>query len=227
MDFILKLKTNAYDDLSIENHQLDLHGWMDAKFELVFKKFILKKKQYQPLIIVEVGSWKGLSTCTMAKICKECNIQASIIAIDTWLGAQEFWTWGLNDILRGKSLNLINGYPSVYNTFVKNVKLLDYTDLIAPLPLPSKVAADVLEYYNIKADIIYIDAAHDYDSVKQDITVYQKIAKTNTIIFGDDYTPNWPGVEQAVDEILPNRIINGVIWSYDYEYPDAKNEKLL
>ena len=210
--FISDLKTNTYSELDTSSHKLDLQGWMDPQFEHVFKEHIIKYDR--PITIVEVGSWKGLSTSTMARICKENNVEATIIAIDTWLGAPEFWTWGLQDETRGESLNRINGYPSVYFTFIKNMKILGHDDMIVPLPLNSVCAFDVLKYYQITADVIYIDAAHEYESVKQDLSLYMKLLNENGMIFGDDYSINWPGVVKAVDELILHKKINGVVWYY-------------
>lgn len=218
--FYEKLK-ECYRDLSIDNHTVDIHGWMDTEFANVFKQELDRHVQTKgpdaELCIVEVGSWKGLSTTSMARICKENNIKARILAIDTWLGAPEFWTHFINDPTRGGSLNLVNGYPTVYYTFVKNVKALGHDDIIVPLPLSSICAADVLRYYGIRPDIIYIDAAHEYESVIQDMYAYYQYLNVDGMMFGDDYCSAWPGVMKAVDEFTTTKDIqfnlNGVVWS--------------
>ena len=59
-------------------------------------------------------------------------------------------------------------------------------------------------------DYVYLDAAHDYDSVRKDIDVLLKKVKNNGIIQFNDYTiydwnANCPyGVIRAVDEMLVN-----------------------
>lgn len=210
--FLNFLRSNAYNNLDVTTHNVDLQGWMDPEFETVFKNHAIKYDR--PIVILEIGSWKGLSTSTMARVCKENNINAKIIAIDTWLGAPEFWTTGLFDNTRGGSFNSVNGYPMVYFTFIKNIKKLGYDDIIIPLPLSSTCAVDVINYYKIKPDIIYIDAAHEYESVKQDIDMYRKLLNDNGMIFGDDYSKWWPGVIKAVDDCFENKTINGVVWSH-------------
>lgn len=53
------------------------------------------------------------------------------------------------------------------------------------------------------ADVIYIDACHKYESVKQDIEVYFSKVKQGGFFCGHDYNPEqnkWPGVIRAVDE---------------------------
>ncbi len=81
---------------------------------------------------------------------------------------------------------------------MKNVKKLQLDDVIVPLRLPSVSAAILLHCYGLRADMVYIDAAHDYTAVQADIAHYDGIVKDGGIIFGDDYA--WPGVRAAVDE---------------------------
>ena len=57
--------------------------------------------------------------------------------------------------------------------------------------------------------MIFIDADHDYESVRKDIEFARKV-QTN-IICGHDY--NWPGVQQAVNENFDEQIQKvGEMW---------------
>jgi len=49
-------------------------------------------------------------------------------------------------------------------------------------------------------DFVYIDALHDYTSVKRDITLFYPKVKSGGIFAGHDYGSDWPGIIQAVDE---------------------------
>lgn len=53
-------------------------------------------------------------------------------------------------------------------------------------------------FENKSLDFVFIDAAHDYESVRADIEAW--MPKTRGIIAGHDYIPTYPGVMQAVDE---------------------------
>lgn len=215
MEFIKDLKRSAFDALDASNHTVDLQGWMAPQFFSVVNSF-LSTYENKDLTIVEVGSWKGLSAYTMANIVKANDYKnADIICVDTWLGAPEFWTWGNNDDTRGKSLHKIHGYPSVFYTFTKNMKASNHQDVIAPLPLPSSEAIHVLKHHNIKADIVYIDASHEYENVKRDMADYWDILKPGGMMFGDDYMRGtWDGVVKAVTEFPAMPKIDGVVWSF-------------
>ena len=219
--FVQWLKDSAYGSLDTTGHSLDIGGWMDESFLQVFDGIVRKRGPGSPLMVIEVGSWKGLSTNTMAEVLKRYGLSSSssIIAVDTWLGAPEFWTWGLEDPTRGLSLKLVDGYPTVFYTFTKNAKLLGNSDVIAPFPISSLQGADVLKQKGIVADVIYVDASHEYAAVKQDIEAYWELLKPGGVMLGDDYSQNWPGVCQAVNEFAQSRGISptfsGVVWAFE------------
>ena len=129
--------------------------------------------------------------------------KGKIVAVDTWLGAIEFWTKhikGKND--KTRNLYLRNGYPSIYYNFLSNVVHKNVTDQVVPFPVPSLLAADFFKRNKIKAEIIHIDASHEYQDVKADLNAWEKNVKPGGIIFGDDYNSYWKGVVKAVDEFV-------------------------
>lgn len=218
MNFISVLQKNAFENLDITNYTPDIHGWMDDSFANIITNIVQSRSKNEKITIIEVGSWKGKSCITIANTLKQLGFtNIIIIAVDTWLGAPEFWTWGLNDPTRGLSLNIVNGLPTVFYTFTKNIKYYNHDDIVAPFPISSAQAVEVLKHHNIKADIIYIDASHEYEPVKQDITSYWQLLNSGGTIIGDDYQGGWPGVIKAVDELSTlygKTEIKGVVWKF-------------
>lgn len=49
-------------------------------------------------------------------------------------------------------------------------------------------------------DIIFIDALHDYESVKQDIALWWPHVRVGGMLCGHDFNHRWPGCERAVAE---------------------------
>jgi hypothetical protein len=49
-------------------------------------------------------------------------------------------------------------------------------------------------------DIVFIDALHDYESVKQDIHLWWPKVRVGGMLSGHDANHQWPGVERAVAE---------------------------
>lgn len=186
-------------DYSIYNNlellPLDLQGWNGNHH--IFSDLI---KELKPKQIVEVGSWKGQSSVTMAEVVKRENLDTKILCIDTWLGALEFWlTENLSQHEQNeRNLLLKNGYPQIYYQFLSNIVHTNNQNIILPLPLTSALAAKVLLARNIKAELIYIDASHEEDDVYNDIVAYWKVLANDGIMFGDDFHIFWTGVQNAV-----------------------------
>jgi len=151
----------------------------------------------RPRLIIEVGSWKGRSAINMATACKSLGLETEIVCVDTWLGPPGIYT-RKNDPFYA-SLGHKFGYPQLYYTFLTNVVRARHQDMITPLPLRSALAAEVLREMRVKAPLIYIDAAHDYDSVLCDLRSYWNLLTDDGVLFGDDYV-GWPGVTKAANE---------------------------
>ena len=219
MDFIKRLQANAFNNLDIQNYTPDTHGWMDDNFSNIITNIVNNRKREENITVIEVGSWKGKSCITIADTLKKMGFtNISIIAVDTWLGSPEFWTWGLHEPIFGKSLNLNNGYPNVFYTFTKNIKYFHHDDCVSPFPISSVQAAEILKYYKISADLIYIDASHEYAPVKEDINLYWDILKNGGTMIGDDYHPEWPGVIRAVNELSDKygkAEVEGIVWKFN------------
>lgn len=157
-----------------------LSGW--GSNDPFFKKILL---EINPNLIVEVGTWLGGSAINMANICKKNNLNCNkIYCIDTWLGAEEFWTYHSHTPER--NLNCLHGFPQVYYQFLSNVVHNNVQDLIQPIPNTSVIGFEILKYKKINPDLIYIDGSHLEDDVYQDIKNYYSILNKGGVIFGDD-----------------------------------------
>jgi Methyltransferase domain len=186
---------DPYIGFDKNKYTLDTQGW--GSDSPVFSSLIL---EIQPSVIIEVGTWKGGSAITMANSVKRNNIDCEIICIDTWSGAPEFWE-DKSDPDRYRSLQLKNGYPSVYYQFLANMCHSSVEDVVTPLPLPSTNAAVVLNRKGIKADVIYIDGSHEYHDIFFDILTWLPLLKFGGVIFGDDHDQYWPSVVIGVKDV--------------------------
>ena len=72
---------------------------------------------------------------------------------------------------------------------------------VVPLPATSTTAAALFAAATLSADLIHLDAAHEYADVAQDIRVWWPLVRPGGVLLGDDYDPGtWPGVVRAVNE---------------------------
>ena len=169
----------------------DLSGWGSTE-----PNFLSLIDEVRPRLIIEVGTWKGASAVFMGSRIKASGLDCSILCVDTWLGALEFWT-DQTDATRYGSLKLQNGYPTVYRQFLANVVRSGLRDVVIPFPQTSAIAAKWLRLNGVTAELIYVDGSHDEDDVLSDLQNYWNLLSDRGVLFGDDY--DWPSVRGAVD----------------------------
>lgn len=158
----------VYD--TVELMAFDAHGWY-----IHHNKFQSLISNNQVKVAIEVGSWLGASTRDIAKMLPEDGV---IYSVDTWQGSVEHQPGASNYYIPNNLL---------FSQFLSNVIHAGLQNKIIPVRLSSVEAALQLAPLNLKADFIYIDAAHDYESVKQDLYCWYPYLKEGGIFCGDDY----------------------------------------
>lgn len=170
---------------------LAIPGWMTAAELLWLAEHARRSK-----LIVEIGSYCGRSTRALAE-----NTDGRVLAIDLWVPTDETnsatdarfsttptadWLW---DDFRMNMLGLTN------------VNAMRMSSVMAASQIPP----------DMRFDMIFIDAAHDYDSVKADIEAWRPRLAPGGLLCGHDYDntvpmpgKNWEGVIRAVNELVPN-----------------------
>jgi predicted O-methyltransferase YrrM len=134
---------------------------------------------------VEVGCWKGRSVCYMAVEIMNCNKNIKIDCVDIFEYSEI-----QSDISEDK-------YENIYGQLLNNIKPVRH--IVTPVKGESNV---VSKYYKDESlDFVFIDAAHDYVNVKNDINSWFVKVKHDGIIAGHDYESS-DGVRQAVNEIF-------------------------
>jgi hypothetical protein len=151
---------------------------------------------------VEVGVWKGMSAAYMAVEIINSGKNIKFDCVDNWEYIEE---------QKEIPLDMFDG---LYETFLKNIEPVKH--IITPV---RELSWDGAKHYEDNSlDFIFIDAAHDYESVKKDINAWFPKLKKGGIIAGHDYT--WcDGVKQAVNEFFAGKSIyeNEGCWIYPNE----------
>ena len=136
------------------------------------------------LIMCEIGVFKGeFSQVLFAQSPKELHL------IDPFFGS--FWS-GDKDGLNMQYADLELSYKNLKTTYndYSNVYIHKSNSQVALVSFPDN-------YF----DLMYIDAEHNYISVKNDLLLCKQKTKINGIIAGHDYDNNkYPGVVRAVNE---------------------------
>ena len=155
---------------------------------------------------VEIGSWKGRSAFCMASELERLGKATRLTCVDTWEGSEE----------HAEHSSIQKG--TLYDEFLTNISR--YQHRIQPMRLPSLEAAATFPDRSL--DFVFIDAAHDYENVKADIHAWAPKVKPSGVLAGHDYY-TWPGVRQAVDEVIGNDVtIFDGLWSTSEERQDLR-----
>ena len=96
--------------------------------------------------------------------------------------------WTIDAPDRGGALERVGGWPTVFRTFARNLKKAGHADVSAPLPISSREGARVLAHWEVAADAIFIDAAHEYAAALEDMVAYWPLLRPGGVFFGDDVT---------------------------------------
>jgi len=150
-------------------------------------------------LCVEVGSWQGCSACYLASRLKELGKDATVFCVDQWSGLE----------MPDPSVSHCISVPFL-KKFMDNVRECGLSDVIVPIISDSDKAASRFE--NASLDFIFIDASHDYASVKRDISVWLPKLKPGGTISGHDFHTD--GVKKAVFEAFSGRNDYAKGWSW-------------
>ena len=161
-----------------------IEGWF--KFRQAYAEAVAEAQD--PSVFVEVGSWKGKSAAFMGVEIANSGKEISLLCVDHWKGSDEDAHKADPDRKR------------LFSLFKENIAPLIKAHVqIKPIRSDSAQAAHLFEDESV--DFVWIDAAHDYDSVKADIQAWWPKVKQGGTIGGDDLP--MVGVNQAVTELFP------------------------
>jgi glycosyltransferase involved in cell wall biosynthesis len=178
----------------------NIQGWFD--FDNVYSDVV--KKLSDNSHIVEVGSWKGRSTAFLAVEIINSGKKIKLDAVDSWSG-DEGDPLSFNEDPEFMSYN-----RNILELFKKNMSPVEGKIDLTPIQMFSVPASKL--YSDKSLDFVFLDANHKYETITEDIKHWLPKIKSGGIIGGHDYSPAFPGIIKAVNEIFPGkfRIVNQV-----------------
>lgn len=144
-------------------------------------------------VVVELGVWAGRSICSIADILKEKR--AKVYLVDTFEG-----TKGEEEAHK----YAVEG--RLFFECIANTRAFGLRPFIYPI-----TTHDASESINQDFDMIFIDADHSYEAVKQDIEDWFPKLKKGGIIIGHDYH-DFEGVKKAVHEYFGPFEVTDSLW---------------
>jgi hypothetical protein len=142
------------------------------------------------LAIVEIGSYKGKSTCYLASGSR-IGQGARVYAIDPW------------DLPGNATGRFKFADPTTYSTFVEQVFQAEVEDLVTPIRAFSSSLAKI---WRQKIGLLYIDGSHTEKDVQRDWDLWSPFLAEPSVVAFDDYdTERNPGVKRVVDSLVARK----------------------
>lgn len=169
--------------LLVGHRHHEIEGWCHF-----FRPYREAVRKLEAGVMVEVGVYAGQSFAFLVEEVLAAKKQADLrlVAVDDW--SQE---------------------PRVRDEFYAHARA--WRKAGARVVVIEGRSVDVARLMRRKSlDFVWIDAAHDYDSVRQDVAVWLPTVAPGGVIGGDDYHERcWPGLCRAVRESFPPGDVEG------------------
>jgi hypothetical protein len=142
---------------------------------------------------VEVGVWKGRSVAFMGVEIINSGKNITLDCVDTFAGSSEH----IDPSHPFFNKQLLDDPQWLYNEFVRNTQPV--ASVINPIKAVSWEAAQL--YDDNSLDFVFLDAAHDYDSVVKDINAWLPKVGVGCHLAGHDYNETgWPDLVKAIND---------------------------
>jgi predicted O-methyltransferase YrrM len=156
-----------------------IEGWFD--FDDIYELALRRCSARKSARFVEVGAYKGRSTCFMAERLAETGLDVRFDVVDTFAGDDDV------------------GHTDLWPEFAAN---LERAGMLSRLTAHRRPSADAArEFDDQSLDFVFIDARHTYEAASEDLAAWWPKVRPGGLIAGHDYT-NSPGVRAAVDEFV-------------------------
>jgi predicted O-methyltransferase YrrM len=136
--------------------------------------------------IVEVGSFRGRSTCFLASGCR--GTKKKVFAVDTFDGEEKDF-----------------GYRGYLEDFSRSVTRAGLSEYVQPL---RGVSWEVAAAWDRPIHLLFVDGSHEYEDVLRDFRGFAPhVAPGGTIAF-HDVEKVWPGPLRAWHEEIKHQLID-------------------
>ena len=192
-----------YEAAPLEYNGPDIEGWMTpGELDWLYRTARTVDS------VLEIGSWKGRSSHALLSGCK-----GKVTCVDTFRGSAD----------PRDQTNAMAKQVDILAEFRKNVGHFKNLEI---LQMTSEDAAKKCDAEGRKFDMIFIDAGHGYDEVKEDIKLWRD--KATAILSGHDYSDVWPDVRRAVNDSVKGVSSHETIWHVsiipDLPMPDIRGK---
>lgn len=172
-----------------------IHGWSTKnELRLLYRS---AREAGGPGDIAEIGSWKGRTAIILARALRDAGAAARVWAIDHHMGSGE-----------ERHARVLVAEGSTEAAFRANVGAAGIADRVEPLVMSSGEAAAELARRRRRLRMIFIDGAHEEESVRHDIRAFLPLLRPGGLVAlhdCEDEDAGFPGVWQAYRAELQSR----------------------
>ncbi len=159
-----------------------IEGWFD--FDDIYELALRRCSARKSARFVEVGAYKGRSTCYMAERLAERSLDVRFDVVDSFAGDDDV------------------GHGDLWPQFAAN---LERAGLLSRLTAHRALSVDAAATFADQSlDFVFIDARHTYDAASQDLAAWWPKVKPGGLLAGHEYMHS-PGVRAAVDDFVARR----------------------
>lgn len=153
------------------------HGWCAGPVREYFRKFLSPRTR----LILELGSWLGLSARHMLELAPNANM----ICVDHWRGSEEHHRTPRQDVKQR--------LPILHQQFIRN--MWPYRHRLVAIKAEIQMTLRQLAKLKINPNLIFVDGSHDARSVCADTQASCRLFPEATVM-GDDYC--WDSVAEGL-----------------------------
>jgi hypothetical protein len=158
-----------------------IEGWFD--FDDIYE-LALRRCGSKPARLVEVGAYKGRSTCYLAERIRETGLDVRFDVVDTFAGNEDV------------------GHGDLWPEFAAN---LERAGLLSNLTVHRRSSVGAAATFKDQSlDFVFVDATHSFEAVSEDLAAWWPKLRPGALIAGHDYTNSF-GVRAAVDAFAAAR----------------------
>jgi hypothetical protein len=177
-------------------------GWFNHSVRAGFDQLLASLPADRPSTVVQLGTWVGRATAYLGVEIVNSGKPVTLVAVDHFQGSAE-----------------IDHHPRRQDVGQSEMRFRANT---APLAaalgarfqiLVSDSAAAAAEFADQSVDAVWVDAAHRYELVCQDLDAWIPKVRAGGVMGGDDFDRRCPGVTRAVLEHFgPTAAVPGAVW---------------
>ncbi|WP_194848329.1 class I SAM-dependent methyltransferase [Candidatus Neptunochlamydia vexilliferae] len=180
---------------------MDLPSLLIRKHRGCYLKYLSWIHAIEVKTIVEIGVFRGKN----AQVLREQFPDAHLYLIDPWKPDPHYLQSG----------SAVSDLEETYAKAFRRVQTLFADD--PKVTLIQKMSHEAAPLVPDNVDLVFIDANHAYEAIRQDILTWKEKVRPGGILSGHNYgRPRLPGVKQAVDELFGEEAFLGQdeVWFY-------------